>query len=309
MIEVKKLVFDYPHFRALKDISFTIPEGRITALVGPNGAGKTTLFSCIAGLEEPFSGSVHVNNILVSKHPRETHNIVGFLPDFFGLYENLTVRKSLEYFASLNKIDKGKIDESIVSTAKRLGIYNKIDESVSNLSRGMRQRLAIGQIIIGEPKVLLLDEPASGLDPEARFKLGELFKQLKKEGMTIIVSSHILAELEQYADDLLIIENGELISHSYSEESKESHIQTVSLKPLSEIDKVITYLESIEDVEIKLSDNSGINFTLQGTKKEASDLLRDLINKGFSIYSFNIEDESMQKKYIDSLNNRRVDNV
>lgn len=307
MIEVNNLIFDYPHFRALKDISFTIPEGSITALVGPNGAGKTTLFNCIAGLEQPFSGVVKVNGIEVVEEPRVVHRTVGFLPDFFGLYETLTVKKSLHYFAMAHRINETKIGHSIIKTAKRLGIFDKIDEKVSSLSRGMRQRLAIGQIIIGEPKVLLLDEPASGLDPEARYNLGELFKELKDDGMTIIVSSHILAELEQYADDLLIIEQGKIINHTLSEKSEEQSTITISIELLNSRENLCEFLNSYNESPLSIvSDKEkALVIELVGDTTCAHKLLKTLIDENFEIFDFTIETQNMQNRYMDLVKDSR----
>ena len=228
MINVRNLTFDYPRSRALRNLSFTIEEKSITALVGPNGAGKTTLLKCLSGLERPFSGSITVDGIDVQKMPRKCHEIVGFLPDFFGLYDNLTVKQALTYFASVNKVKNQCIPETIEKNLKKLDIENKLNEKIGTLSRGMRQRLAIAQVLIEEPKVLLLDEPASGLDPGSRYSLGKLFKQLKDLGTTLVVSSHILSELEQYADDLMILRNGRLVSHTKSFESDKSEKNIVN---------------------------------------------------------------------------------
>ena len=214
MIEVKSLTFEYPGKRALDNISFRIEPKTITALVGPNGAGKTTLLRCIAALEEPLAGSIHVNELDVLAEPREAHRLMGYLPDLFGLYEELTVEKSLTYFAMVQGITGVAQIERIQKISKQLDIEGILNQEINSLSRGQRQRVAIAQSIIHYPKLLLLDEPASGLDPEARMHLSKLLLQLREQGITIIVSSHILSELEDYCTHMLVLRDGKLIQHS-----------------------------------------------------------------------------------------------
>ena len=208
MVTVKKLTVEFPGVRALNNIEFSIEPGSITALVGPNGSGKTTLLECIAGLRVPYNGRVFINGVDVLKHPREAHQLIGFLPDRFGLYDQLTVWECFDYFATAYNIPTTERNNRIEEVAKLVGLSASLKTKTGTLSRGMRQRVAIGQTLLHKPKVLLLDEPASGLDPESRFALSELFKQLQQGGITIFVSSHILAELEQYAGNLMILKQG-----------------------------------------------------------------------------------------------------
>jgi len=184
MIRVADLTFDYPTRRALEAVGFEIAAGSVTALVGPNGAGKTTLLRCLAGLDQPMSGRIEVHGVDVLAEPREAHEHMGYLSDFFGLYEELTVRRGLEYMAR----SRGSSAAGAPEVAVRLGLGGYLDEPAGQLSRGLRQRLAIAQAIVHRPAVLLLDEPASGLDPEARLRLGELFIELRDAGMTLLVS-------------------------------------------------------------------------------------------------------------------------
>lgn len=307
MINVRNLTFDYPRSRALKNLSFTIEEKSITALVGPNGAGKTTLLKCLSGLERPFSGSITVDGIDVQKMPRKCHEIVGFLPDFFGLYDNLTVKQALTYFASVNKVKNQCIPETIEKNLKKLDIENKLNEKIGTLSRGMRQRLAIAQVLIEEPKVLLLDEPASGLDPGSRYSLGKLFKQLKDLGTTLVVSSHILSELEQYADDLMILRNGRLVSHTKSFESDKSEKTSLIIRAISNINNLKSKFESNSLIEkIQIKDEEAL-VTLNGGPKECNELMKQIINQDIDIYEFCITQKDMQSQYIDIISNKEHD--
>jgi ABC-2 type transport system ATP-binding protein len=175
LISVKNLIFEYTGFRALNNISFTIPQGSITALVGPNGAGKTTLLRCLSALEQPLNGSINIDNVDILEQPRLCHRKVGYLSDFFGLYDRLTVRQCLHFVARAQGIAEHQCEPAVISVAKKLNIADRLETTPAMLSRGLRQRVAIAQAIIHQPKVVLLDEPASGLDPEARHSLANLF--------------------------------------------------------------------------------------------------------------------------------------
>jgi ABC-2 type transport system ATP-binding protein len=214
MIHVSGLVFDYLGHRALHGVSADIPQGTVTALVGPNGAGKSTLMRCIAGLDTPLAGKITVSGMDVQEHPREVHTQLGYLSDFFGLYQDLTVAQCLTYAAESQRIPAQLVANRVNEVAGYLGLMDKLNSLSSNLSRGQRQRVAIGQAIVHMPKVLLLDEPASGLDPEARSDLSALFRTLNQKGMTLVVSSHILSELDEYCTHILSIREGRVSRHT-----------------------------------------------------------------------------------------------
>ncbi|MEN9700141.1 MAG: hypothetical protein RLZZ301_1339 [Bacteroidota bacterium] len=212
MIEINNLSFKFGTHQALNELSVCIPDGSITALVGPNGAGKTTLMRCMAALAHPGSGQVLIDGIDTTVDPHACHRLIGFLADNFGLYEQLTVEQSISYFAVAHQVDAQRVDEVI----KQVNLSNKKQELIKNLSRGMRQRVGIAQAIIHLPKYLILDEPASGLDPDARIQLAELFKDLRQAGITLLVSSHILAELDQYATNLIVLKEGKLVETDFN---------------------------------------------------------------------------------------------
>jgi len=217
MITVKELCFDYPGKRALHNVSFTIPTGSITALVGPNGAGKTTLLGCLAGLRDFSSGEIIIthNHIeyKVAEEPRKVHQLCGYLSDSFGLYDELTVKQCLRYMAWSRGCPEHLVENQIQITAHKLHLEEYLNKKAGTLSRGLAQRLAIAQTIIQEPKILFLDEPASGLDPQARYELSQLLLALQKHGLTIIVSSHILSELEDYCTHMLVLDKGHILGH------------------------------------------------------------------------------------------------
>ena len=213
LIKVSHLVFEYPGHRALDGVSLHIAAGSVTALVGPNGAGKSTLMRCIAGLDQPLSGHIEVHGIPVQEQPREVHRHLGYLSDFFGLYDRLSVQHCLQYAALSMGVPAAEAPQCVARVARQLGLDELLQRRPTELSRGQRQRVAIGQAIVHQPRVLLLDEPASGLDPEARSSLSQLLRQLQSQGMTLIVSSHILSELDEYCTHILSLRGGRVESH------------------------------------------------------------------------------------------------
>jgi ABC-2 type transport system ATP-binding protein len=208
MIEVRDVVYDYPTMRALHGISFSVEAGAVLALVGPNGAGKTTLMRCVAALDSPTEGAISVAGLDTQADPRGVHKAIGYLPDFFGLYDELSVRRSLAYAARSRGVAEDQTAAAVQRAAERVQLADRLEARAGELSRGLRQRLAIAQTIVHQPRALLLDEPAAGLDPEARRSLSDLILKLAGEGMTIVVSSHILAELEDYSTRMLMIRDG-----------------------------------------------------------------------------------------------------
>src|SRR3569833_1043784 len=204
MLEVRDLVFEYPGHRALHGVSLSVAQGAITARVGPYGAGKTSLLRCMAALETPYEGSVAIDGLDTREAPRAIHARLGYLPDFFGLYDALSVRRCLHYAARAHGIAPGQAADAGKAAAARVGLSDRMEQAAGALSRGLRQRLAIGQAIVHQPRVLLLDEPAAGLDPQARRDLSQLLLSQKTNNMTQIKTTHILAELQDYSDRMII---------------------------------------------------------------------------------------------------------
>jgi ABC-2 type transport system ATP-binding protein len=196
---------------AADQLNLEIADGDIFGLVGPNGAGKTTTLKMICGLTLPTSGRVLVNGIDVEQQPEEAQRHIGYLADFFSLYDDLLVWEYLDYFAHAYKMDPAAIPKRIDEVIHRLGLDTKRDSMIGGLSRGMKQRLGIGRAIIHDPALLVLDEPAAGLDPKARVELKELLRELHHGGKTIFVTSHILSDLEEICSSIAIIEKGRLL--------------------------------------------------------------------------------------------------
>jgi ABC-2 type transport system ATP-binding protein len=302
MIKITGLIFDYPGHRALNDISLTVPPGSVTALVGPNGAGKTTLLRCIAGLETPLAGSIEVAGIDVIKEPREVHRTLGYLSDFFGLYQDLSVARCLEYAAASQGLPDGDIAGAIAKTAAGLDLADRLNQPAASLSRGLRQRVAIGQAIIHAPRVLLLDEPASGLDPEARAGLARLFVQLQAEGMTIVVSSHILAELDEYSTHMLalrqgqVIENRPLAAHHPAPGGR--HLRLELAQP---DERLYDWFIAHPQAALRLSGEDFVEFDFTGDSIAQATLLRELVEAGFPVTALAEQRENLQQSYLRSV--------
>ncbi|NKB38733.1 MAG: ATP-binding cassette domain-containing protein [Gammaproteobacteria bacterium] len=302
MITAKDLVFDYPGKRALDNVSFTIPEHSITALVGPNGAGKTTLMRCLAALETPLYGSIELNSVDVLAEPRECHRQVGYLSDFFGLYDELSVEKCLRFVAACHHIQN--IDEAIDEAITLLHLQDYVQTPAGALSRGYRQRLGMAQAIIHKPKVLILDEPASGLDPEARAELADLMLALQKTGVTTLVSSHILSELSEYSSHMLIIEQGRIVDNSPIAAEVSQSIR-LRIAVASESTELQTLLEQESDFSIEVASDKEALGELNGDATAAAELLQRLIKAGLTVCEYEVVRPDMQDVYLQRVRQER----
>jgi ABC-2 type transport system ATP-binding protein len=284
LIAVDRLVFDYDTVRALADISFAIEPGMVVALVGPNGAGKTTLMRCIAALEQPTAGTVHVGGVEVRDDPRTIHRRIGFLPDFFGLYDELTVRQALDFHAAAKKIASEDRAARVGWAAELLGIEDMVDRRVGELSRGNRQKLAIAQAVIHRPQVALLDEPASGLDPEARRRLSETIRVLNGEGMTLIVSSHILAELEDYSSHVLIMQAGQLEAfRDLRQTHAEAQRATLRVRLATPDARLSDILRGLQNLDLLDADDREATFVFPDDAQAQHACLKHLLENGLAV--------------------------
>src|ERR1041385_4700936 len=211
MLQVQHLRKEYRNLVAVKDLTFSLEQGDIFGFIGPNGAGKTTTIKILATLLRPSFGRAVINGIDVVRDPEAVRGIIGYMPDFFGVYDDIKVWEYLDFFAAAYKIPRAKRPGIIDDVLELTDLTVKKEAYVEELSRGMKQRLCLAKTLVHDPKVLLLDEPASGLDPRARIEIKELLKELKSMGKTIIISSHILPELADFCNKIGIIEQGELV--------------------------------------------------------------------------------------------------
>jgi len=296
MIDVRDLVYEYPTTRALRGVSLRVQPGTIAALVGPNGAGKTTLLRCLAALEDPYSGTVQVGGYDTREAPRAIHALLGYLPDFYGLYDPLSVRRVLGYTARSRGIAPAMTATAVDRAAWRVGLADRLDTKAGDLSRGLRQRLAIAQAIVHEPKVLLLDEPAAGLDPQARRDLSSLLLGLKENGMTLVVSSHILAELEDYCSEMIIIENGRILG-GQPVKVKDIERSRYMLEIATARSDLREFLEARPGVDVVEADDYHALFTHTRNPTVRARLIRDLLATGFEVSSFGESTKALEDAY------------
>jgi ABC-2 type transport system ATP-binding protein len=301
MITVDKLIFEYPGLRALDNVSFTISQGSITALVGPNGAGKTTLLRSMAALAQPQSGRILIGDIDVLQQPRSCHRVIGYLSDFFGLYQQLSVRQSLHFVGRAQGIAQQDCAAAISRVSQCLQIEDRLEKLPTELSRGQKQRVAIAQAIIHQPRFLLLDEPASGLDPEARQHLADLFVDLQKQGMTLLVSSHILAELEAYSTDMLVLRQGKIVEHAMIKtRSHQQQIYKILLAwPVASLASLLQSLDTVSVIKIENQRLALLQISDQPNAQH--DLLKTLLALNLPICEFAPAASHLQDTYLQTL--------
>ncbi len=212
VVDVESLWVRYGALAAVRGISLSIPKGEVFGFIGPNGAGKSSTIKVLATLLRDFTGRVKINGIDVLAKPQAVREMIGYVPDFFGVYEDLTVEEYLHFFAAAYRIERSRRKAIIGDVLELTDLVHKLQAPVDALSRGMKQRLSLARVLLHDPDLLLLDEPASGLDPRARIEMRELLKALKEMGKTILISSHILHELAQLCTRIGIIEAGTMVA-------------------------------------------------------------------------------------------------
>jgi ABC-2 type transport system ATP-binding protein len=296
---VESLSYDYPGTRALESVSFALGRGTVTALVGPNGAGKTTLLRCLAGLAVPLTGAIEVAGVDVLDEPREAHRRIGYLSDFFGVYEALSVRQCLAHAAAVQGLPGREVEAAVGRTASRLGLADRTGQPAGALSRGLRQRLAIGQAIIHGPDLLLLDEPAAGLDPEARHALSGLFLELRGEGMSLVVSSHILAELDEYSTHMLVLRAGRVVEHrALDRGAPGAAARRLRIALASPDDSLGRRLAAMPGVAVLEADATQALVEWTGDEAGQAALLAALVRDGLAVSAFSESRENLHESYL-----------
>lgn len=238
MVSIENLYVHYGKTEAVRGLNFQIPKGEVFGFIGPNGAGKTSTIKVLATLQKPSKGRACVAGLDVVHAPQAVRQKIGYMPDFFGVYDDLTANEYLHFFAAAYQIDPARRASVVRDVLALTDLSEKTESPVDGLSRGMKQRLGLARVLLHDPDLLLLDEPASGLDPRARIEMRELLKELQSMGKTIIVSSHILHELSQFCTSIGIIEAGQMVAHGSLQDiyralslKRTIHIQLVNPSP------------------------------------------------------------------------------
>lgn len=301
MLEIKNLNKKYGRFQAVTDLNFEVKEGEIFGFVGPNGAGKTTTMKIMCGLLRATSGEITLDGVDVISQSKGIKEKIGYMPDFFGVYDDLKVNEYLEFYASIYNI-KGQARKKIADDLLELvDLSSKKEAYVDSLSRGMKQRLCLARSLVHNPRLLVLDEPASGMDPRARVEMKEILKNLKGMGKTIIISSHILPELAELCTGIGIIDKGRMVISGTVDEIMQQVYskKAVKLKVKDRLDDALMILKEYPFVDKLVSGEDTIQAGFEGGDEEMSRVLAALVSRGIPVVSFaqldgNLEDVFMK---------------
>ena len=301
LVEINHLRKEYGDLVAVKNLSLTLNEGEIFGFIGPNGAGKTTTIKILATLLDPSAGSAKVDGIEVSQNPEAVRSKIGYMPDAFGVYDDFKVWEYLDFFAASYRVPKSDRPGLIDLVLDLTNLSVKKDAYVESLSRGMKQRLCLARTLVHNPKVLLLDEPASGLDPRARIEIKELLKELRNMGKTIIVSSHILPELADFCTSVGIIERGEMIAAGPIDALMKDVFggRVLELRvPESDRAQAMAILRDVEHVREVALVSEMIRVDYSGTLNDQSEVLLALIQNGVRVQTFAEQDTDLEDIFL-----------
>jgi len=286
MIQLNSLRKEYDDVIAVKHLNLTINKGDIFGLIGPNGAGKTTAMRMMVGILEPTSGEALINNRPVHQDMMATRRMVGYIPDFFSLYDELKVHEYLNYFADAYSVPNksSRIDDVIAM----MDLTSKRNNYIAHLSRGMKQRLAIGKTILHDPELLVLDEPSAGLDPKARVELRDILRKISATGRTIVISSHILMELSDLCNTIGVMQKGVMVeSGSIEEITKRVQPKIIlrleALGDKAKLAELVRTMPNVSDVVIK---DCFFEIVFFGMRDEIPLLLKKLVDSGVQVSSF-----------------------
>jgi len=302
MIEIKGLTKTYKNLTAVNDLNLKINQGDIFGFIGPNGAGKTTTIKMLATLIKPTAGTAEVAGFNVLTQPNDVKRVIGYMPDYFGVYDDMKVWEYLDFFACAYKIEKSRRAQIIDDVLNLTDLISKKDDYVEALSRGMKQRLCLAKTLVHDPKVLLLDEPASGLDPRARIEMRELLKELRRMGKTILISSHILTELSDFCNTIGIIEQGNLLAAGdWKEIMKQMKPpeRELAVRIKDDAAKAADLLRAHTHVSLVETNSDGLRVLLKPEVDDTSFVLETLVAGGIKVQGvtekeMNLEDVFMK---------------
>lgn len=300
MLKIKNLTKKYGKFVALDNLNLEIGKGEIFGFVGPNGAGKTTTMKIVSGLLKGDSGEVYVDGVEAKKNCRDLKSKIGYMPDFFGVYDNLKVMEYMEFYASIYGIVGIGARLLCMELLELVRLPDQGDKYVDELSRGMKQRLCLARSLVHNPELLILDEPASGLDPRARFEMKEICKELHSRGKTILISSHILPELGQMCSNIGVIEKGKMVVTGTVEEIllARGAARPIVMRFTANQDKAVEVLKRNQLVKnVTILDNS-ISALFKGDEAEEAILLATMIQSGAMLSSFAREESNLETLFM-----------
>lgn len=304
MLKIDNLKKKYGQSIALDGLSMTVEEGTLYGFVGPNGAGKTTTIKIITGLLLPDSGLVTIDGIDVTREPRRVREKIGYVPDFFGIYDNLKVSEYMEFFASCYGLYGLQARRRCMMLLEQVRLDEKTGFYVEGLSRGMKQRLSLARALIHNPSLLIMDEPTAGLDPRTRLEFRQILKELREQKKTILISSHILPELSEVCTDIGIVDQGRVVlegamDHILNQINISSPL-VISIKGSQ--DGAIGILRDHPNVETITIQQEDIMVTFNGDRQEEIMLLQQLVDAGVMVYGFMREKGSLESVFMEITN-------
>jgi len=300
LIELRRLRRYFGETRAVDDVSFEVHAGEVFGYIGPNGAGKTTSMRILATLDEPTSGDALIDGFSVVEDPDRVRARLGFMPDYFGTYRNVNVRDYLDFFARAYGLHgRGRL--RAIDFVMEFTLLDRLaDKPIDGLSKGMKGRLCLGRTMIHDPAVMVLDEPAAGLDPRARIELREMIASLAETGKAVLISSHILTELAEICNKVAILEQGRLLTvGSIDEISAQAELVCqVRLSLLGETDRMLRWLEACDGVRDVSVEDAHFSLTHEGGPEDQAHLLRQIVEAGFEVIEFSSKTKSLEDIFL-----------
>jgi len=300
MIELIDFGKCYGDFTAVAHLNLKIGPGETFGFIGPNGAGKSTTIRFLATLLKATDGEGIVNGLSVTREPLEVRRNIGYMPDTFGVYDGMKVWEFLDFFAVAYQIPRARRKQTISDVLELLDLTHKRDDFVNGLSRGMKQRLCLAKTLVHDPPVLILDEPASGLDPRARLEVKALLKELRRMGKTILISSHILTELADCCTSIGIIERGQLLMHGTIDDvyRRIQGNRTIVVRFVDNMDVGLSVIRSHPRTHDVRVEDHGCRVELAGSEEDAADLLAQLVRQGVRLQSFAEKEPTLEDVFM-----------
>ncbi|MBR3041606.1 MAG: ABC transporter ATP-binding protein [Eubacterium sp.] len=303
MLYIENLYKYYGNFPAVQGLTLRIPKGDLFGFVGPNGAGKTTTIRIVCGLLQASSGEVSVNGMRRgsgSAEMKKLKKLIGYVPDFFGVYDNLKVSEYLEFYGSLNGMNYRDIQSVSKDLLALVNLSDKTDNYVDTLSRGMKQRLCVARALLHNPQLLVMDEPSSGLDPVARVEMKELLMNLQSMGKTIMISSHILADISEMCNAVGIMSNGRLIAAGKMEDILKRGIDSskVIINICSNMEQAVKLLQENPSIAVESIKENEVVITGVDDDTKSNQLIMYLMSRGVLIGGFHREEKSLENIFM-----------
>jgi ABC-2 type transport system ATP-binding protein len=307
LLKTVNLTKYYGHFLALDKLNIEVREGEIYGFVGPNGAGKTTAMKILACLMNASAGEAYIDGISIMQNPAKAKKLIGYMPDFFGVYDNLKVDEYLEFYADAHNVPKSERAPLIEDLLQLVNLSDKKDKYVDTLSRGMKQRLCLARSLIHDPKLLILDEPASGMDPQARAEMKFILKALKAQGKSILISSHILPELSEMCDRVCILSRGKSVVSGNMDEIMEAMGRrakiTIGFLTDEDLQNGVAVMRTNDYVGQMVREGNKVEAVFNGTDEDMSKLIKAFALSDVRIVSISKTVQSLEQIFLEVIGN------